>query len=97
MDMEGSVNSRINGGIQRYFTLFLTRENIQGPQQAKCIELFARIKKLSETVSDCLEVLERQKINEGRFALLDSAFKEFMATVLKPTQKIIEGITGKKE
>jgi hypothetical protein len=31
MDLEGSVNSRINGGIQRYFSLFLSREMVAGP------------------------------------------------------------------
>ena len=96
MDMEGSVNSRINGGIQRYFSLFLSREMIAGPLQAQCLDLFRKIKALSETLSDCLIVLESRNVDEGRLALLESSLREYKATFLRPTTKVIQEITGQK-
>jgi hypothetical protein len=78
MSVEGTVNSRVSGGIQKFFQAFINQENLEHPPtRVKVLKLYEELKNLSNTVSDSIKMLQKMNAPEGRLQVLESAYRDF--------------------
>lgn len=53
-----ALRSPIQGGVERFLNIFMTEENLNGPQREKTLKLFSQLEKCQQVLFDGIQALQ---------------------------------------
>jgi hypothetical protein len=71
LQVEATINSKVSGGVQRYFLSFINKNNIENQKvRPKCLALYENLKYIGSTAEDSIRVLQKYSSAEGRLQVV---------------------------